>query len=165
MESTIVRLKRQLSGSTAGSTLLLSVDLLSLIGQPALSTRERLLEQREMLPIFAWTLLKVTTVRLWGKKKSYLRFVRQPVVVLGLGVLLFAQFLPDPSDLLRWFPQRETLGVMAQVKLLPIEYRAHVARITRVETHPGDVRCGSERLESKSGTIINRHQPQDALIP
>jgi len=71
MESTIVRLKRQLSGSTAGSTLLLSVDLLSLIGEPALSTRERLLEQREMLPIFAWTLLKENG-KILGKKKELL---------------------------------------------------------------------------------------------
>jgi hypothetical protein len=52
--------------------------------------------------------------------------------------------------LLRWFPQRETLGVMAQMKILPVEYSAHVVRITRVETHPRDVRCGSERLEGKT---------------
>jgi len=87
------------------------------------------------------------------KEKKYLRLVRQPIVVLGLRALLLAQFLADPSDLLRWFPQCKTLGVMAQVKLAPIEHRAHVARVARVETHPGDVRCGSEGLKGKTDRL------------
>lgn len=62
---------------------------------------------------------------------------------------LLAELLADSADSLRRIPQCETLGIVTQMKLLSIEYLAHVARITRIETHPRDVGCRGERFLCK----------------
>lgn len=92
---------------------------------------------------------------------DYLRLVRQSVVVLGHRALFLAQLLADPADPLRRIPQCEALRVVTQVKLLPIEYLAHVAGVTRIETHPGDVRYREERLSCK----IQRLSCRPSLVP
>lgn len=62
-----------------------------------------------------------------------------------LGLLAFADGLAGSSDFLRRLAQGKALGVVAQMQVLAVEDVAHLARVARVESHPGCVGCGRKR--------------------
>lgn len=84
--------------------------------------------------------LDYVTIGKSQNKIERLLFIREPVVMLLLRVVLLVEFLSHSADPLRSFPQREALCVVTQMGSFPIENLPHVARVARVETYPRVVR-------------------------